>query len=155
MIGLVCGTEEGFAAMVLYLAAYLFMNLGAFACIILFSLRTGSDRISDYAGLYQERSADHLGLSLCLLSLVAFRRCWVSSARSTSSSPAGLIINICLSSSVWITSVVSIYYYISVIKDDGGERSLRKPLMWSRPIRRSPGISLGCSRCGLPWWPAC
>jgi NAD(P)H-quinone oxidoreductase subunit 2 len=44
MIGLVCGTEDGFAAMVLYMAAYLFMNLGAFACIILFSLRTGSDR---------------------------------------------------------------------------------------------------------------
>ena len=39
MIGLVCGTEEGFSAMVLYMAAYLFMNLGAFACIILFSLR--------------------------------------------------------------------------------------------------------------------
>ena len=29
MIGLVCGTEEGFAAMVLYMAAYLFMNLGS------------------------------------------------------------------------------------------------------------------------------
>ena len=42
MIGLVCGTEDGFAAMVLYMAAYLFMNLGAFACIILFSIRTGS-----------------------------------------------------------------------------------------------------------------
>ena len=37
MIGLVCGTEQGFAAMVLYMAAYLFMNLGAFACVILFS----------------------------------------------------------------------------------------------------------------------
>ena len=36
MIGLVCGTEDGFAAMVLYMAAYLFMNLGAFACVILF-----------------------------------------------------------------------------------------------------------------------
>lgn len=54
MIGLVCGTEDGFAAMVLYMAAYLFMNLGAFACIILFSIRTGSDQISDYAGLYQK-----------------------------------------------------------------------------------------------------
>jgi NAD(P)H-quinone oxidoreductase subunit 2 len=31
MIGLVCGTEDGYAAMVLYMAAYLFMNLGAFA----------------------------------------------------------------------------------------------------------------------------
>ena len=54
--------------MVLYMAAYLFMNLGAFACI-LFSLRTGSDRISDYAGLYQKDPLITLGLSLCLLSL--------------------------------------------------------------------------------------
>merc|ERR1711939_1165789 len=69
MIGLVCGTEEGFTAMVLYMAAYLFMNLGAFACVILFSLRTGSDRISDYAGLYQKDPLITLGLSLCLLSL--------------------------------------------------------------------------------------
>ncbi|MFM7314041.1 MAG: NAD(P)H-quinone oxidoreductase subunit N, partial [Cyanobium sp.] len=69
MIGLVCGTEDGFAAMVLYMAAYLFMNLGAFACIILFSLRTGSDRIADYAGLYQKDPLITLGLSLCLLSL--------------------------------------------------------------------------------------
>jgi NAD(P)H-quinone oxidoreductase subunit 2 len=69
MIGLVCGTEEGFASMVLYMAAYLFMNLGAFACIILFSLRTGSDRIADYAGLYQKDPLITLGLSLCLLSL--------------------------------------------------------------------------------------
>ena len=61
MIGLVCGTEDGFAAMVLYMAAYLFMNLGAFACVILFSIRTGSDQISDYAGLYQK---DPLILSL-------------------------------------------------------------------------------------------
>ena len=69
MIGLVCGTEDGFAAMVLYMAAYLFMNLGAFACIILFSIRTGSDQISDYAGLYQKDPLITLGLSLCLLSL--------------------------------------------------------------------------------------
>ena len=51
MIGLVCGTEDGFAAMVLYMAAYLFMNLGAFACIILFSIRTGSDQTVSYTHL--------------------------------------------------------------------------------------------------------
>ena len=92
MIGLVCGTEDGFAAMILYTAAYLFMNLGAFACIILFSIRTGSDRISDYAGFIR-RILITLGLSLCLLSLGGIPRCWASSARSISSSPAGPITN--------------------------------------------------------------
>ena len=69
MIGIVSGTQDGLSAAVLYLAAYLFMNLGAFSCVILFSLRTGSDRILDYSGLYQKDPLITLGLSLCLLSL--------------------------------------------------------------------------------------
>ena len=81
MIGLVCGTEDGFAAMVLYMAAYLFMNLGVFACIILFSIRTGSDQISDYAGLYQKDPLITLGLSLCLFLWEVFLQCWDSLGR--------------------------------------------------------------------------
>ena len=75
MIGIVSGTQDGLSAAVLYLAAYLFMNLGAFSCVILFSLRTGSDRITDYSGLYQKDPLITLGLSLCLLSLVGCRLC--------------------------------------------------------------------------------
>jgi len=41
---------------VLYLAAYLFMNLGAFACIILFLVATGSDRIPTMLVCLSERS---------------------------------------------------------------------------------------------------
>ena len=69
MIGIVSGTQDGLSAAVLYLAAYLFMNLGAFSCVILFSLKTGSDKISDYSGLYQKDPLITLGLSICLLSL--------------------------------------------------------------------------------------
>ena len=116
MIGLVCGTEDGFAAMVLYLAAYLFMNLGAFACIILFSLRTGSDRISDYAGLYQKDPLITLGLSLCLLSLGGippmlgfFAKIYLFFAGWADHQYLLVVVGL-------VTSVVSIYYYISVIK---------------------------------------
>ena len=116
MIGLVCGTEEGFASMVLYMAAYLFMNLGAFACIILFSLRTGSDRIADYAGLYQKDPLITLGLSLCLLSLGGippmlgfFGKIYLFFAGWANHQYLLVIVGL-------ITSVVSIYYYISVIK---------------------------------------
>lgn len=31
---------------------YIFMNLGTFACIVLFGLCTGTDNFQDYAGLY-------------------------------------------------------------------------------------------------------
>ena len=116
MIGLVCGTEDGFAAMVLYMAAYLFMNLGAFACIILFSLRTGSDRISDYAGLYQKDPLITLGLSLCLLSLGGippmlgfFAKIYLFFAGWADHQYLLVVVGL-------VTSVVSIYYYISVIK---------------------------------------
>ena len=116
MIGLVCGTEDGFAAMVLYMAAYLFMNLGAFACIILFSLRTGSDRIADYAGLYQKDPLITLGLSLCLLSLGGippmlgfFGKIYLFFAGWADHQYLLVIVGL-------VTSVISIYYYISVIK---------------------------------------
>ena len=116
MIGLVCGTEEGFAAMVLYMAAYLFMNLGAFACVILFSLRTGSDRISDYSGLYQKDPLITLGLSLCLLSLGGippmlgfFGKIYLFFAGWQDGQYLLVVVGL-------VTSVISIYYYISVIK---------------------------------------
>lgn len=69
MIGLVIGTEEGYASMVFYLLVYLFMNLGGFACVILFALRTGTDEITEYSGLYQKDPLLTLCLSICLLSL--------------------------------------------------------------------------------------
>jgi len=116
MIGLVCGTEEGYASMVLYMAAYLFMNLGAFACIILFSLRTGSDRIADYAGLYQKDPLITLGLSLCLLSLGGippmlgfFGKIYLFFAGWADHQYLLVVVGL-------VTSVISIYYYISVIK---------------------------------------
>ncbi len=116
MIGLVCGTEDGYAAMVLYMAAYLFMNLGAFACVILFSLRTGSDRISDYAGLYQKDPLITLCLSICLLSLGGippmlgfFGKIYLFFAGWADKQYLLVVVGL-------ITSVVSIYYYIAVIK---------------------------------------
>jgi NAD(P)H-quinone oxidoreductase subunit 2 len=69
MIGLTAGTEAGYSSMIFYLLVYLFMNLGAFACVILFALRTGTDQIAEYSGLYQKDPLLTLALSICLLSL--------------------------------------------------------------------------------------
>jgi NAD(P)H-quinone oxidoreductase subunit 2 len=116
MIGLTAGTDEGYASMVFYLLIYLFMNLGAFTCIILFSLRTGTDQISDYAGLYSKDPLLTLALSICLLSLGGIPPL------------AGFFGKIYLFWAGWqaglyglvllglLTSVVSIYYYIRVVK---------------------------------------
>ena len=137
MIGLVCGTEDGFSAMVLYIAAYLFMNLGAFACIILFSLRTGSDRIADYAGLYQKDPLITLGLSLCLLSLGGippmlgfFGKIYLFFAGWADHQYLLVVVGL-------VTSVVSIYYYISVIK----MMVVKEPQEASDVVKNYPAIS--------------
>ena len=116
MIGLIAGTDAGYSSMIFYLLIYLFMNLGAFTGIILFTLRTGSDQISDYAGLYQKDPLLTLGLSICLLSLGGIPPLagffgkiylfWVGWQ-------AGLYGLVLLG---LLTSVVSIYYYIRVVK---------------------------------------
>jgi NAD(P)H-quinone oxidoreductase subunit 2 len=116
MIGLIASSQAGYASMVFYLLVYLFMNLCGFSCIILFALRTGSDQISDYAGLYQKDPLLTLGLSLSLLSLGGIPPL------------AGFFGKIYLFWAGWqaglyglvllglIASVVSIYYYIRVVK---------------------------------------
>ena len=116
MIGLIAGTDAGYSSMVFYLLVYLFMNLGAFTCVILFSLRTGTDQISEYSGLYQKDPLLTLGLSICLLSLGGIPPL------------AGFFGKIYLFWAGWqaglyglvllglITSVASIYYYIRVVK---------------------------------------
>lgn len=116
MIGLVAGTEAGYSSVIFYLFLYLFMNLGAFACVILFSLRTGTDKISDYAGLYQKDPLLTLGLSLCLLSLGGipplagfFGKIYIFWAGWQAGLYSLVFIGL-------ITSVISIYYYIRVVK---------------------------------------
>ncbi|MGF1514329.1 MAG: NAD(P)H-quinone oxidoreductase subunit N [Elainellaceae cyanobacterium] len=116
MIGLVVGTETGYASMVFYLLVYLLMNLGGFACIILFTLRTGTDEITEYSGLYQKDPLLTLALSVCLLSLGGipplagfFGKIYLFWAGWQAGAYGLVLLGL-------ITSVVSIYYYIRVVK---------------------------------------
>jgi NAD(P)H-quinone oxidoreductase subunit 2 len=137
IIGLIADTEAGYSSMIFYLLVYLFMNLGAFSCIILFSLRTGTDRISEYAGLYQKDPLLTLGLSICLLSLGGipplagfFGKIYLFWAGWQ----AGLYLLVLLG---LITSVVSIYYYIRVVK----MMVVKEPQEMSEAVKNYPEIS--------------
>ncbi len=70
LIGVVVASTQGIVAVLMYLAAYAFTNLGAFASVIAFSNQTGSDEIEDYAGLHKRAPALALALIICLLSLI-------------------------------------------------------------------------------------
>lgn len=116
MIGLLAGTEAGYSSMVFYLLVYLFMNLGGFTCVILFSLRTGTDQISEYAGLYQKDPLLTLGLSICLLSLGGippmagfFGKLYLFWAGWQAGAYGLVLLGL-------VASVISIYYYIRVVK---------------------------------------
>jgi NAD(P)H-quinone oxidoreductase subunit 2 len=137
MIGLVAGGDAGYSSMVFYLIIYLFMNLGAFAGVILFSLRTGSDKISDYSGLYQKDPLLTLALSICLLSLGGipplagfFGKIYLFWAGWQ----AGLYGLVLLA---LITSVVSLYYYIRVVK----MMVVKEPQEMSEVVQNYPEIN--------------
>ncbi|URD88544.1 NADH-Ubiquinone/plastoquinone (complex I), various chains, partial [Musa troglodytarum] len=70
IIGIIVGdSNDGYASMITYMLFYISMNLGTFACIVLFSLRIGTDNIRDYVGLYTKDPFLALSSALCLLSL--------------------------------------------------------------------------------------
>jgi NAD(P)H-quinone oxidoreductase subunit 2 len=136
MIGLILGTTAGYSSMVFYLLVYLFMNLGGFACVILFTLRTGTDEISEYSGLYQKDPLLTLTLSICLLSLGGipplagfFGKIYLFWAGWQSGAYGLVLVGL-------ITSVVSIYYYIRVVK----MMVVKEPDEMSEAVKNYPPI---------------
>lgn len=116
IIGIITGDFNGYTSMIVYLLFYIFMNLGTFACIILFGLRTGTDNIRDYSGLILKDPLLTFSFALCLLSLggipplsgffgklYLFWCAW----------KAGLYFLVFIG---LFTSIISIYYYLKIIK---------------------------------------
>ncbi|MDW8401583.1 MAG: NAD(P)H-quinone oxidoreductase subunit N [Gloeomargarita sp. SKYGB_i_bin116] len=144
MIGLAIGTPEGYASILFYTFIYLFTNLGAFACVILFSLRAGTDEINEYAGLYQKDPLLTLGLSLCLLSLGGipplagfFGKLYIFWAGWQAGAYTLVLVGL-------VTSVISIYYYIRVVR----MAVVKEPQEMSLAVQNYPAITW--DRPGLP-----
>ncbi len=70
MMGLTPLTREGAAAVLFYLVAYLFMNLGAFAVVAFLRGETRSEDLNDFRGLVRRSPWMVVTLSLFLLSLL-------------------------------------------------------------------------------------
>nr|YP_010543376.1 NADH-plastoquinone oxidoreductase subunit 2 [Erythranthe dentiloba]YP_010543391.1 NADH-plastoquinone oxidoreductase subunit 2 [Erythranthe dentiloba]UYG21053.1 NADH-plastoquinone oxidoreductase subunit 2 [Erythranthe dentiloba]UYG21054.1 NADH-plastoquinone oxidoreductase subunit 2 [Erythranthe dentiloba] len=117
IIGIIVGdSNDGYASMITYMLFYISMNLGAFACIVLFGLRTGTDNIRDYAGLYTKDPFLALSLALCLLSLGGlpplagfFGKLYLFWCGWQAGLYSLVLIGL-------LTSVLSIYYYLKIIK---------------------------------------
>jgi NADH-quinone oxidoreductase subunit N len=70
LMGVVALSENGARGLLVYLAAYLFMNLGAFLVVTLVHLHEGSFDLRDYAGLYRRAPLLTVAMAFFLLSLV-------------------------------------------------------------------------------------
>lgn len=116
MIGLLNTEEVPYTALAVYLLTYLFMNLGAIACTLDFSLKTSTDQIQNYNGLYFRDPGLTLCLSICLLSLAGmppfagfFAKLYVFWWGWQSGLYGVVTIGL-------LTSVISLYYYLRIIK---------------------------------------
>jgi NADH-quinone oxidoreductase subunit N len=117
LMGLAAGTLAGVQATLIYLAIYIVMSFGAFACVI--AMRRGGqavETIADLAGLSTEKPGFALALAIFMWAMAGipplsgfFGKLYVFSAAINAGLDALAIVGV-------ITSVIGAFYYLRVIK---------------------------------------
>lgn len=117
LLGIAVLSEQGLIAVLIYFAIYLFMNLGAFYIVMLIANKIGSENIDDYKGLGGSIPFLGVALTVFLISLTGIP--------PTGGFVAKLYLFIALIDANMITvafiallnTVVSLYYYVRVLKN--------------------------------------
>ncbi|MFQ5972706.1 MAG: NADH-quinone oxidoreductase subunit NuoN, partial [Alphaproteobacteria bacterium] len=117
LVGLAAGSEAGAQGVLLYLTAYLFMNVGAFACIL--SMRRQGrmvEGINELAGLSRSNPAMALALAIFMFSMAGipplagfFGKLYVFIAAIEAELYTLAVVGL-------LTSVVAAFYYIRIVK---------------------------------------
>jgi len=116
IMGLVTMNNEGISAVLFYLASYLIMNLGAFYIAISLYPLTGSYAIDSYAGLWKKKPFAVIAMTFFMLSLIGIPPFIGFFSKFM------LFAAVIRAGWVWLAvvavlnSVVSLYYYMYVIK---------------------------------------
>jgi NADH-quinone oxidoreductase subunit N len=117
LMGLAAGTAAGVQATLVYLALYVVMSFGAFACIIAMR-REGQavEKISDLAGLAGQRPGLALAFAIIMWAMAGipplsgfFGKLYVFSAALNAGLMSLVVIGV-------ITSIIGAFYYLRVIK---------------------------------------
>jgi NADH-quinone oxidoreductase subunit N len=125
LMGVVALSENGARSLIVYLGAYLVMNLGAFLVVTLVHLHEGSFDLRDYPGLYRRAPGLTLAMAFFLMSLVGIPpfvgflgKLYVFAAVIEK----GYFL---LAVAGAVNAAIAAYYYFRVIKvmtiDEGGE----------------------------------
>jgi NADH-quinone oxidoreductase subunit N len=117
LIGLAAGTADGVQGVLVYMAIYVAMTLGAFACIIAMRRPDGAvERISDLAGLARTKPAMAFFLAMMMFSLAGvpplagfFAKFYVFLAAIKAGLFGLAVIGV-------VTSVIGAYYYLMIVK---------------------------------------
>lgn len=136
----------GASAVLLFVAAYAFTNLGAFIAIIAISQRIGSDTIADYAGMWKRAPLLAAALAFCLISLTGipptagfWAKLYVFNAGIQADLAWLVIIGV-------LNTVVSGFYYLGVVRQMFlGESEEERPVALSPTI----GLALGVTTVGV------
>ena len=121
LIGLACWDPTGsgagsVGAVLFYLLAYLFTNLGAFTVVIAVERATGSSEISDYAGLIHRNPWLAVALLVFFLSLIGIPPTGVFVGKLLIFSAAIRMQLYTLAVVGVINGVISVYYYYGVMR---------------------------------------
>jgi NADH-quinone oxidoreductase subunit N len=133
LMGVVALSEQGARSMMVYLLAYLFMNLGAFLVVTLIHHHDGTFDLRDYPGLYRRAPGLTLAMAVFLLSLMGIpplvgfmAKLYVFAAlidRAAVSPDATALYSLAVIGA--LNAAVAAYYYARVLKtmimDEGDE----------------------------------
>jgi NADH-quinone oxidoreductase subunit N len=130
---------QGQSGIMFFLASYALTNLAAFAAIIIITNKTGSDLISDFAGMGKRAPLLALALTLALISLIGMPPASGFMAKFylfSSAADNGLLWLVIVAA---INSVISAFYYLRVVK-----------VMWFGTPAKMEGVpSTGMPRVAL------
>lgn len=143
LLGVVAATSRGVASVSFYLFVYLFANMGAFIAAITFSHSSGSDEIKDYAGLSRRSPALAGMMAVFMLSLVGIPPLAGFTGKYYLFSAAIEQGWIWLVVVAILTSVISLYYYVGVVRQMYFQTSsAEKPITMSPPLKVALIISV-------------
>ena len=143
LIGFIVNTRLGLEALIVYLAAYLFMNLGAFACVVAVVQDTGRESLDAFRGLAKRSPVLAVLTTLFLLSLAGIPPLLGFVGKFLLFGAAIQAGYVALAVVGVVNSTVALYYYVRIIR----EMYLQAP---DSPgmLRPAPALRLAAAVCG-------
>ena len=143
LIGLIARTLIGREALLVYLSAYLFMNLGAFACAAAVVEATGSESVEAFRGLSRRSPWLALCGAVSLLSLAGLPPLFGFIGKLLLFRAALEAHLALLAVAAAVNSAIALYYYVNLIR----LMYFTPPADFAAAVRPAPSLGLALGLC--------